>query len=198
MRVLLVNPCLPDVFPHVGIAHLQGALLAAGIECMACDANRLPYIIKSRSFEFDVVGISVHSFAVKQALHCAKMCHYAWPHARIVAGGHHATAMPGQMLAGKFSDVISGQGEQKLVEMCGGHYAGYVPPVYAGLETTGGPVPFLGHCFPIVTSFGCPFSCSFCASSAFWEVDIITRRDGHTRDRGQAQKRRDGPMDVRG
>lgn len=168
MRVLLVNPCLPDVFPHVGIAHLQGALLAAGIDCMACDANRLPYIINSRSFEFDVIGISVHSFAVSRALHCAKICHYAWPHARVVAGGHHATAMPGQMLAGKFTDVISGQGEKQLVEMCGGVYSGYTYPVYTGLETTGGHIPFLGPTFPIITSFGCPFSCSFCASSAFW------------------------------
>ena len=169
MRVLLINPWSVDVMPQVSIGHLAGYLRHHGVDVQSIDAGRLHEVTGSP----DIIGISIHSFAVPAALRVAAYCRKTWPAAKVVGGGHHPSALPDQMMrTGLFDRVVRGRGEKPLLSMCGVEESedhGDIPPDYRGLLSTGGGITGLpGPIVPVVTSFGCPFKCAFCASADFW------------------------------
>ena len=115
----------------------------------------------------------------------------------IILGGIHPTSSPRTVLQYMEIDyLISGEGEESLTDLCHHLESGRdqpVPPgVYAKRGSSldfGGPRPLMKdmdrfmpldfkHAGPqyksyvILTSRGCPFSCSFCASEVMWHKQV--------------------------
>jgi len=145
-----------------------------------------------------LVGISTLTPAVDSALRSAAVARAAAPDAVLVAGGHHASFCPDELLAtGLFDVVVRGEGELPLVRLTSSVLAGDgIPGSLPGASVTGpdGPVH---HAAPALlqdldalplpardlvldcdferysghlasTARGCPYDCSFCADRRLW------------------------------
>lgn len=194
MNILLLHPSQPSIFPPPGLAYLAATVRSEreDVNVVATDLAGLPDAIQGPSF--DIIGISLHSFAVRELPSLLPRLRRHSPKARIIAGGHHPSAMPEQMLRHGFDQVISGPGENALLKAVEGdtsaHIAGEAVdandlpvPDYSGF---GGSwqLPLFPHvkALPVISSRGCPFTCNFCASSAFWRRKWFSRRPEHVID----------------
>jgi anaerobic magnesium-protoporphyrin IX monomethyl ester cyclase len=189
MNILLINPSPPDIFPPPALGYLK-AFIKAQVPQAAVQLADFQAALRlaSSAMSYDLIGISVHSFAVRNTMALLSRLKQRFPHAHFVAGGHHASALPDQVLAWGFDQVVIGPGEEALVEIIGGNrekkLLGHpssnlddLPfPDYAGL---GGqwslPLYQRGKALPIISSRGCPYQCRFCASSNFWHRRWFSR-----------------------
>ena len=174
MRVLLINPGAPGLFPPPAIGYLAAALryCLPEVDVIAADLLYACGLLAIGE-HFDFVCASFHSFSAKFARlirHRAK-----GSNARLICGGHHPSSSLGWQLEQDGWEVVKGEGEEALVNIVAGtpgqwRFGGvsdFPAPDYAGL---GGEWKLGGaHAWPIISSRGCPFDCSFCASSAFWK-----------------------------
>ncbi len=170
MRVLLINPWPPDALPPPSIGYLQAVLKQRGIEVIARDLNEAMALPD----DFDIVGVSFHSFSVQYARKIREKFR-----GHLICGGHHPSAMPEQMLynAG-YNQVVIGEGENAILEIViNGNFQPIVKDCEQRYFTSINDIPFpdytgLAHAgvygINIISSRGCVFSCSFCASSDFW------------------------------
>jgi len=138
-RVLLVNP--PSAIgvydrsrirvaitsaPFITLASLAGALLEKGIEVEIADLmieGRPEEAFRSRlrGFRPDFVGITFTTPLLREARGLARMAREEIPEVRILAGGVHASALPGEVLSGgEFDAVAIGEGERTIVEIASG------------------------------------------------------------------------------
>jgi anaerobic magnesium-protoporphyrin IX monomethyl ester cyclase len=70
------------------------------------------------SFNPDIVGISLHASAgYGNAVRIAKMIKEHVPNSVIIAGGHHATFVPFQLLREGFDVVVRGEGDETIIEL---------------------------------------------------------------------------------
>lgn len=71
------------------------------------------------SYHPDIIGISANFTPYfDMAAETAKICKSIFPHVPIVAGGHHATAVPGSVLeTGLFDFAIMGEGEERFLNL---------------------------------------------------------------------------------
>lgn len=181
MNLLLINPWEPELFPPPGLGYLKAFAMAKipGLQVELADWT--PGIDISDPDGFQIIGVTVHSFAVRNLPFLVKYLRQRFPSAHLVAGGHHASALPNQLLGLGFDQVVVGPGEAALVAVLEGNrqsilYGVSIPdindypiPDYSGL--TGEwtlPLSQGGRALPIISSRGCPFECKFCASSSFW------------------------------
>ena len=152
------------MFPPPSIGYLQGAILARGVEVKALDLDAA----LCEPDDYDIIGVTFHSFSVQHARRIRE--HFkSW----LVCGGHHPSALPGQMIAIGYDQVVIGEGENAMIDILNGdrtqikdrsnqHYKSIndIPfPNYSGLSHTDN---------VIISSRGCPFRCNFCASTSFW------------------------------
>ncbi len=80
----------------------------------------LPEIAESiKNMNPDLIGISINFTPYcDTAIEVAKLCKTIFPKIPIIAGGHHATAVPKTILSTNFFDfVILGEGEQRIVKL---------------------------------------------------------------------------------
>ena len=166
MKVLLINPWAGDIFPPPSLGYLQSTIKHfTDAEVTTAD---LPHAYTLKD-EYDIVGASFHSFSVVHARTIRDRFK-----GRLICGGHHPSAMPQQMLSIGYDQVCIGEGEVAIQEIIEGRTDSIIIgksmniddipfPDYTGF---GGGRP-MGE--PVISSRGCPFLCSFCASSDFWK-----------------------------
>lgn len=117
---------------------------------------------------YDIVAVSFHSFSVQHARRIREKFK-----GRLVCGGHHVSALPEQLLNIGYDQVVIGEGENAIKDIINGDTNSIIngPPV--DVETTPPPdyTGFGGDWsigLPVISSRGCPFDCTFCASALFW------------------------------
>jgi radical SAM superfamily enzyme YgiQ (UPF0313 family) len=164
MRVLLINPWEGEVFPTPAIGYLQAVIKSTGVDVKAID---MP-LAWSEKDDYDLVAVTFHSFSVKHAIQIRQ--HFK---GRLVCGGHHPSAIPDQMLAVGYNQVVIGEGEKAIVDILNGNTSDKIQGGVSDIDS----IPFPDYTglggdwtmgLPIISSRGCPFSCNFCASSNFW------------------------------
>lgn len=163
-KLLLVNPWMGEIYPPPAIGYLQ-AIARGNADVKALDLDRALL----EPDDYDIVGVTFHSFSVIHAKKIREHFGNAW----LVCGGHHPSALPQQMLSIGYNQVVIGEGENAFIDIINGnreqiktsssqYYKSIdeLPfPDYAGLKYADNIV---------ISSRGCPFRCNFCASTAFW------------------------------
>jgi radical SAM superfamily enzyme YgiQ (UPF0313 family) len=114
------------IMPPLGIAIIASVLEKAGYRVEIIDANleplsqeRLESIIRRK--KPGVVGMSCTTLTVPNALRTADAVKKVDPSIVVIVGGHHASAMPENLLEiGKSIDfIVIGEGENTIVELLG-------------------------------------------------------------------------------
>lgn len=194
-RVMLISPpnasYLGAVRPPSNLGYLAQALLEAGIDYAVQDlraSRRLNGLGKElRRFQPDLVGVSMVSLEYKRAYETIRYVKQHLPHAAVVVGGPHASAVGVEVLqeCPEIDFAILQEGERPLVQLCqdetpwseipgllyrsqGAVWSGPPPispqdvdniswPRYVGFD-----LKRYGGEIPLVTSRGCPYRCNFC------------------------------------
>lgn len=171
MNVLLINPWQAEIFPPPSIGYLQAALKHWKINVTAMDYNDA----MTTQRHFDIVGVTFHSFSVRNA----RAIRDKFPDSKLICGGHHPSAMPEQMLAIGYDQVVVGEGENAIIDIIQGNKNRIIVSddcehkYFNGINDM--PFPdFMGLGYsgemglPVISSRGCPYECNFCASTKFW------------------------------
>jgi radical SAM superfamily enzyme YgiQ (UPF0313 family) len=165
MKVLLVNPWQAEIFPPPSLGYLQAVLKKAGVDVIARDLAEAMLLDPD---DYDIVAATFHSFSVRYA----KTIRNKFT-GRLVCGGHHVSALPQQLLDIGYDQVVIGEGENAILDIVNGNTDKIIHGTMCDIETL--PFPdytgFRGEWtmgIPIISSRGCPFDCSFCASAEFW------------------------------
>ena len=122
-RVFLVNPPSPEPVrtPLLAFCHLAASLREGGHEVALVDCSaphgptahaEIGQLIDN--FRPDLVGLHVKTLHAQPAYALVKSLDKRWP---LVAGGPHPTVCPDEPFAHGFDYVISGEGEETLVEL---------------------------------------------------------------------------------
>ena len=165
---------MDDYLPPPAIGYLQASLKHWKIDVTVVNLQQALAIEDS----FDIVGVTFHSFSVKYARQLRDKFK-----GKLICGGHHPSAMPEQMLSIGYDQIVIGEGENAIIDIIQGNSEKIVidPKIYFyGINNY--PIPdYTGINFGgdigifIITSRGCPYQCSFCASSDFWEHKYYMR-----------------------
>jgi radical SAM superfamily enzyme YgiQ (UPF0313 family) len=181
-RVFLITPArLQQEFstPHLGCAMLSAVLKREGHEVRVVDHAFLPPedrewdTLKAllQEFQPDLVGISVYTASVSVALDAARYVK-AWKDVPVAVGGAHVTLNPEEMLAEDGVDIVVVNDGETVISAIAAD-----PRPYRGQVVRGGqadvtalpPADFTSFhrhekitVYPLMTSRGCPFNCSFC------------------------------------
>ncbi|MEW6667470.1 MAG: radical SAM protein [Thermodesulfobacteriota bacterium] len=209
--VVLLLYCSPDLetitqrkslFMPTGLFFLAARLHSLGIPVHVENFSTLsPEERRSRLLRINpgYVGLSMLTINRFSTLELATLVRATIPHARIILGGPHASALAPQILqrAAEVDCVVRGEGEETLSEVIGRYHEG------AGLDEVKGiafrrgervlsnparpwisdlsalPHPAALFAYEKVsTSRGCPFQCGFCSSSQFWGRGIRSHPAG--------------------
>jgi radical SAM superfamily enzyme YgiQ (UPF0313 family) len=198
MRLLLVHPAFPyrgkDLFP-IGLGYLA-AVARDYAEISVIDDNVEAFEEdKVASFSPDIVGITSTTPSFPRALEIARRIKSLDIDAKIVMGGTHVTFRPEEALDAGIDIVVRGEGEKTFLELLRGTPLPEIKGIsYYDGRTRHNPdrelienldsIPFPAHEFfplhkykimSIVTSRGCPYSCSYCSATRFWRQRVRFR-----------------------
>jgi anaerobic magnesium-protoporphyrin IX monomethyl ester cyclase len=186
MRVLLVNPWPATYFPLPGLGYIKSFVEARTEGAVRIDladiGQTLNIAFRSSDTSYDIVGMSVNTFSVRYVPTLLFVLRQAYPDAWFVAGGHHASMLPEQLLSLGLDQVVIGPGEDAFLSIVNGNRDRIVTgvarenldelpmPDYSGLrgewllpDRTG------KTALPIISARGCPYGCRFCDSTYFWK-----------------------------
>lgn len=149
-----------NVFPPLGIMYLSAYLQANGlnVQCLDMGIGHTPDMAES-----DTIGISITTPQRHEAFALAE--YYQEQGRKTIAGGPHATHMVDECKMNGFHHVLRGHSGRQLIGLLThdfGVLSGEFPDRDAlpikeyRYEIDGEPAT------PIMTSWGCPYHCSFC------------------------------------
>ena len=200
MKVALVNPTLKESRekqyarmkePHLGLAYLAASLEEKDITPVLIDAKFEgigfgQVMGRLKSEQPDLIGLTAFTPEIEDAAHLAAEIKKELPHAPVVIGGAHVTALPEQALNEFpcFDFVVYGEGEITLHQLALALEGKQEMEEIKGLAFRNGgvqvnpPRDFIDQLdelplpawhllprsdyYPMETSRGCPFHCSFC------------------------------------
>lgn len=133
----------------------------------------------------EVVGMSVSSEFYNTAYNLVRFIKSNLPKTKIIIGGYHSTTMPNS-ISPLFDYIIIGEGEQTFLELIEAIYNKTSTKEIKGLFGNEpremikvlDVIPYPYRIRPkrifanIITSRGCPFGCTFCATTSFWKQTI--------------------------
>ena len=183
MRVLFVSPrtvaterpvqhWLPVGFPYIGAALKQAGHEVAvfdryarmadlGTDLETLDAAMLQLV---REWQPDIIGLSTVTPLIADTVHCAGILRSV-SSGLLIAGGHHATALPALTLERipELDHVVQGEGERVLVRLAAGEAVLSIPGLWSRTPAgVGGLPPEQIACldelpFPDLSLFDMPF-----------------------------------------
>ncbi len=180
-RILLVNPrrptCEVDI-PHMGLAILSSILNLRGHKILVVDyqlIHNAPNIREfMKDFSPDVIGISTTTANTIQAENLINEIRRIDNKMPVIVGGPHATLYPEDLEKNKGIDyIVIGEAEPIIIDLIEKAKREKNPVIMAG-KTIINPdnVPYADYksfykweyirSYPIMTSRGCPYQCSFC------------------------------------
>ena len=197
-RVLLIHPRYPAEYDFhilpVGVGYISHALSKADIPNTVVDMQ-LGYELSTlkqriREFEPDIVGLSMMSFGYPRNYQLLEKIKQWFPNIKTVVGGPHM--IMGEKVLQECSIIdfgVVGEGEETIVELCGGEspvsaikglvyretigeviYAGNRPFI-ADYDANGFPTfaefemeKYDNRIMHVATSRGCPYKCIYCSA----------------------------------
>lgn len=197
-KVLLVHPNRESVrvrgLPHAGLASIAAILRSNGHEVLVVDyllTPNAPSIAHFLSkFSPDIVGISTYTAMVSKAFRFIDLIYDYNQRIPIIVGGPHATLYPEDFLRdGRVSYIMRGESEEKIGEIISSAVKGKNPEIIdcQPIDVKKLPFPdftcFYGfkniRSYPLTTSRGCPYQCSFCAISSLSSRTYRYRETGN-------------------
>ncbi|MFQ5888407.1 MAG: B12-binding domain-containing radical SAM protein, partial [Candidatus Hydrothermarchaeales archaeon] len=192
MKIALIQPKTFHTWEALNIGYLATYLRVHGYNNLSFYSgffDRDEEIIKGCK-DADIVGFSCTSPQMKHALHLAKAIKNGKNY--IVFGGVHPSALPEDTVEKEWVDaVVVGEGERAFLEIVGGNHERIIRSSYIGnLDDV--PFPDRGlikqerniqqgyrdngiRIASILSSRGCPFRCTFCASHSVWSRRVRYR-----------------------
>lgn len=206
MKIALIDPgskklLFNENFPHIGLAYVASALKKHGHEAACLDVGLVGEKQTDLFLQngYDLVGLSVTSFTLRQAWSYAEKIKQSDKNVVIVLGGPHVSIGMEQSLDCDHVDyAIYGEGELAMVELAealtksGKRLHERLSAIKGLIFRSGekvvcnGPRPRINNldelaypafdlfemdqysAYPLFTSRGCPFGCSFCSIKAIW------------------------------
>lgn len=125
MDILLISPpravAQSGDFPPIGLGYLCAVLKEAQIDAMVLDASALSWkrlVERIRTLSPRIVGITCFTLERSQSFRVATLVREILRGAKIIFGGHHATAFPQHILLQGHADaVVIGEGEHTIVDL---------------------------------------------------------------------------------
>ncbi|MBU7032429.1 MAG: cobalamin B12-binding domain-containing protein [Theionarchaea archaeon] len=187
--------------PIIPLLYLGSYLEMFGKKVFISEAGTISEIKKEiESFSPHIVGVTATTSQIEQAFEVAHMVKEIDPHMITVGGGPHMTFRYEDALSHEaFDVVVRGAGEHPLHELSEAHPLTTIPGIgfRIGDSIVSSPPPMLSsadyNTYPppayyllrdlnryrknvlLISSRGCPFQCSMCASSHMWGNNWISQ-----------------------